>query len=66
MSDSSVDRKSSLCREFLSCFSRVDPGATDWRGSTLFELAQSGATALQRRFDRGEVQVRTVWIRWKF
>ena len=37
-----------LCEEFLEVYIKIDPGSSDWRGSTLFELAMTRAELAQR------------------
>ena len=41
-------RKRQLCEEFLEVYTKIDPGSSDWRGSTLFELAMTRAEVAQR------------------
>ena len=41
-------RKRRLCEEFLEVYTKIDPGSSDWRGSTLFELAMTKAELAQR------------------
>ena len=43
-----MTRKRELCEEFLDVYSKIDPGSSDWRGSTLFELAMTRAELAQR------------------
>ena len=40
--------KMMLCEEFLEVYTKIDPGSSDWRGSTLFELAMTRAELAQR------------------
>jgi hypothetical protein len=41
-------RKKHLCEEFLSVYSKIDAGSSEWRGCTLFELAMTRAELAQR------------------
>ena len=41
LSEEKLTRKRELCEEFLDVYSKIDPGSSDWRGSTLFELAMT-------------------------
>ena len=41
-------RKRRLCEEFLEVYTKIDPGSSDWRGSTLFEVAMTRAELAQR------------------
>ena len=43
-----MSRKIELCEEFLEVYTKIDPGSSDWRGSTLFELAMARAELAQR------------------
>ena len=52
-----LERKIGLCEEFLAVFTLVDPGASDWRGSTLFELATARTTRAQRALDNNTFSV---------
>ena len=57
LSNELIDRKIGFCEEFLSVYGRLDSGLTDWRGSTLFELATARMTKAQRALDSGDLSV---------
>ena len=48
LSEEKLTRKMVLCEEFLEVYTKIDPGSSDWRGSTLFELAMTKAELAQR------------------
>ena len=48
LSEDKLRRKMMLCEEFLEVYTKIDPGSSDWRGSTLFELAMTRAELAQR------------------
>ena len=48
LSDEGLRYKERLCRSFIEVFSKIDPGASDWRGGTLYELANTLTTIAQR------------------
>ena len=50
LSREKLARKRGLCEEFLKVYTKVDPGSSDWRGSTLFELAMTRAELAQRYY----------------
>ena len=41
-----------LFRDFMQVFDKIDPGSTDWRAMTLYELALTSTTLAQRKLDK--------------
>ncbi|TRY61875.1 hypothetical protein TCAL_03171 [Tigriopus californicus] len=58
LSDEMVRLKRDLCLHFIEVFSKVDPGFSDWRGTTQYELANTEATLAQRSFDSGTIPLK--------
>lgn len=58
LSDEMVRLKRDLCLHFIEVFSKVDPGFSDWRGTTQYELANTEATLAQRDFDSGQITLK--------